>query len=272
MKHHHRPKQSSSHLVSLCWSSQHTPYFWNADINLTGNYQRSRRSFRSPDRERALSLSYPKTMPTLSFFSDLMAKNPDDVTISQDISLVYFTGWHHATVGRKKQLPLSLTEGRISLKVLRFCPICSILRWVKLELCNAFSTSSLLLLLLDLPLWKKTETSYGGLWTFKAKHITLTHLPKNFKAPASVALLQLWVGLWLSCRASNQYPQTCLQFSGAYQMGHWMKIMKPVAITWENHSLKGARILEQCNPWQVILHFCWLLHGQDKTSEGEHFM
>lgn len=58
----------------------------------------------------------------LSFFHDLMAKNPDDVTISQDISLVYFIDdimpmWKEEAVTSKLD-----RGGRISLKVLRLLP------------------------------------------------------------------------------------------------------------------------------------------------------
>lgn len=176
--------------------------------------------------------------------------------------------------GRKKQLPLSLTEGgRISLKVLRVLPYLSYSQMEQTRALQRFSISSLLLLLIRLTTMKEDRNFYGGLWTLKAN---ISHWPiyqKNLRHQLQVAsLLHLWVGLLIELQSKQSVPQIVLQFSGAYQMGHWMKIMKPVAIAQGRITAQGAQILEQCNPWQVILHFCWFLHGQDKTSEGEHFM
>jgi len=88
--------QSSSHLVSLCWSSQHTPYFWNADIKLTAPciwaiIREEQDKFPFPrEREGIITVLFQDYANFRSFFHDLMAKNLDDLTISQDISLVYY--------------------------------------------------------------------------------------------------------------------------------------------------------------------------------------
>ena len=88
--------------------------------------------------------------------------------------------------GRKKQLPLSLTEGgRISLKVLRVLPYLLYSQMEQTRALQRFSISSLLLLLIRLTTMKEDRNFYGGLWTLKAN---ISHWPiyqKKFKAPAS---------------------------------------------------------------------------------------
>ena len=180
---------------------------------------------------------------------------------------------------RKKQIPLSLTEGgRKTLKVFRILTcLWYSWRWRKLVIYNILVYHHYCCTLLHLSPWKKAQTSLGGLWTLKANISRWSFCQVNFKAPALVgSLLQLWVGLLIKLQSKQPVHQIVLELSVAYRMEHWMKPMKPVAITHGRITAQATRILEQYLPWQVILHslrnnFSWFLDGQGKRSEEEHF-